>query len=672
MSQYIHYTFANNSSGITNFGTGGSTYNGSAVRNQYALNSVGHPVWGPLDANTDGIRVYGGLSNPYQHTWQVGLNVNQWWPMAGITDYQNGNDGKLFAAGGNNLYAYFHGVGSGSGYASTYNFTVEGTLSASCQLWVGTGNSAPVNMGAPSVGSEGRTYYVWPNWDVQLHTNYYLQLVINGSGMGLGSAYSIGNCIDTGSPCADDAVTGFPCGCYFYSWREDNTALNLSGGGNWKDDLPLWAGGAVPTASASGSTAAKAAVPQVQCPCKHLWIGFTGVSGSSTSQHIEFKVQISGIAGWVDNSEHWIADRPYTGQLEIWTRNPAGKSWSLGKIWPEKDGSFSFFVGSDTAEKRAYNVCFVNPGSAGPAPPSEAITAASGGPTPPNAAPIIAPGTHAAAVLNDGLHTIDVFGCNGTQPSALTHNTFDGTSWSGWILPGGDGTFNYSPCAVSRTPEYVSVYVVGTNGAVYETTYEGSNYVAWTNLGGQTAHGPACCSMAPLRNDIFVTGTNGAVFQKYYNDGVWSQWLTLGGKANSGPGACSYAANQLAVFVQGTDGYTWWRYWSGTAWSAWHSLGGPKVESTNHPAACGYNGKIYLFITTSNNKVAYREYNGAFWNSWVTDNTTIVSSPEVQITADGSTVHYFARGNDRAIWHRSFGTASEKWSDWESLGGNFP
>jgi hypothetical protein len=201
-----------------------------------------------MDANTDGIRVPAGISNPYQHTWQVGLNIHQWWPGAGCTDYQNGNDGKLFAAGGNQFYAYFHGLSNGclTGPSTIgYNFTVEGTLDATMELWVGTGDSKPVNQGAPYVGTSDapRTYYVWENWWPQLNTNYYLQLTISGSGVGLGTAYSLSNCIDTGPPCADDAVTGFPSGCYFYVWRENNEVLDLSTGQNWADDVVLWKGG---------------------------------------------------------------------------------------------------------------------------------------------------------------------------------------------------------------------------------------------------------------------------------------------------------------------------------------------------------------------------------------------------------------------------------------------
>lgn len=107
--------------------------------------------------------------------------------------------------------------------------------------------------------------------------------------------------------------------------------------------------------AAGGSTAA----PEVQCPCRHIWIGFEGATGSSASQKLEFKLRIVGQAGWVDNNEKWIPNKPYTGQLQAWCRNPAGKSWILGNFWPAKDGTFSFEIGSDTAEKRAYNVCFI-------------------------------------------------------------------------------------------------------------------------------------------------------------------------------------------------------------------------------------------------------------------------------------------------------------------------
>ena len=109
------------------------------------------------------------------------------------------------------------------------------------------------------------------------------------------------------------------------------------------------------TATAGKSTKA---APVIQCPCRHLVLSFAGIKGSSTSEKLEFEVKINGIAGWVNNNEQWIHGRPYTGELEIWCSN-AKKTWSLGKIWPAKDGTFSFIAGSTTAESRNYSVCFL-------------------------------------------------------------------------------------------------------------------------------------------------------------------------------------------------------------------------------------------------------------------------------------------------------------------------
>ena len=114
-------------------------------------------------------------------------------------------------------------------------------------------------------------------------------------------------------------------------------------------------GGATATVAAGKTTV----IPAIQCPCKHIVLGFKGGTSAKTSSKLEFEVQIVGQAGWVDNNEKWIHGRPYTGQLEIWCRDSKGKSWALGKIWPAKDGTFSFMVGSDTAETRYYNVRFL-------------------------------------------------------------------------------------------------------------------------------------------------------------------------------------------------------------------------------------------------------------------------------------------------------------------------
>ena len=117
-------------------------------------------------------------------------------------------------------------------------------------------------------------------------------------------------------------------------------------------------------AAKHGSTAATAGgattTGAVQCPCKHIWIGIAGVgkNSSATSQKLEFEVKINGVAGWVDNNDQWIANKPYTGQLEAWATDSKNKTWKLTNLWPDNKGNFSFLVNSDTVETRKYSVCF--------------------------------------------------------------------------------------------------------------------------------------------------------------------------------------------------------------------------------------------------------------------------------------------------------------------------
>jgi hypothetical protein len=251
MSQYLYYTFDQNSSTITNHGTGGSAYNGQAARAQYGKDSVGYPVWGPLTSNKDGIVVPGGISNPYQHTWQIGLNIKQYWPAIGVIDgILVGNDGKLWSAANDQFYGYIHEECNWDGTtlikSGIYHLSVEiqGASSLDVQFWLGVESAKPVKI-SPSPGSEGALYVDF-DYSLKLNTNYYLQISVNANGP-TGGEYCIGNCIQMGAGCNDASnCGGFPCGCYIYSWREDNTVLNLSGGGNWAEDVVKWKGGGPP------------------------------------------------------------------------------------------------------------------------------------------------------------------------------------------------------------------------------------------------------------------------------------------------------------------------------------------------------------------------------------------------------------------------------------------
>jgi hypothetical protein len=111
------------------------------------------------------------------------------------------------------------------------------------------------------------------------------------------------------------------------------------------------------TAATTAKAGTTSTTPVVNCPCRHIWLAFQGVNGSSVSQKIEFKLIVAGYAGYVDNNDIVIPGKPYTGLMQLWCKN-AKKSWPMFKFWPGKDGHFAFEIGSDTAESRTYSVCF--------------------------------------------------------------------------------------------------------------------------------------------------------------------------------------------------------------------------------------------------------------------------------------------------------------------------
>ena len=235
---YLWYTGFTNSTTITNHGSGGAAYNGTASSNLYKTNSVGHPMWGPVSGNADRIAVPGGIPNAHSHSWEFGINIQHWWPVNGVVDgILCGNDGKLWAASNDLFYGYLHEectyIDGVLNQLGTHYFTVElqgspGSLDV--EFWLGVGNNKPTKMTPDPIGTDdpGALYQQFGSFDLQLNTNYYFQVSVSASGGASGSDYYIGNCAQG---CADAFVSGFPCGCYIYCWREFDSVIDFSGGG---------------------------------------------------------------------------------------------------------------------------------------------------------------------------------------------------------------------------------------------------------------------------------------------------------------------------------------------------------------------------------------------------------------------------------------------------------
>ena len=151
--------------------------------------------------------------------------------------------------------------------------------------------------------------------------------------------------------------------------------------------------------------------------------------------------------------------------------------------------------------------------------------------------------------------------------------------WGGWQSLG--GVLTSSPCAVSRSPDALDVYVRGTDGAIWQrtTTNNGTSWSNWISLGGQVAPGtgPGASGWAN-REDVFVRATDGALWQKTWT-GTWSSWQSLGGKLTSSPAAVSRGTGLIDVCVRGTDGAVWLKSYN-NGWSGWSGVGGALASGT--------------------------------------------------------------------------------------------
>jgi hypothetical protein len=665
MAQYIHYTFGNNSSGITNFGTGGAAHNGHARRNQYAKNSLGHPIWGPMTDNADVISVDGGLSNPYQHTWQIGLNIRRFWPVAGVdgSGVLCGNDGKLFSYANDQYYAYLHQEGTYPPLRESgiYHFSVEltgigGYSNNSVQFYLGVGANRPVKIPS-NTGTEGRVYWDF-NYSLQLNTNYYFQISINLGGGVTGSDYYIGNCAPG---CRDTMVVGFPAGCYFYSWREDNTVLDLNGGGNWKDDVPLWAGGAIP-GGGGGTTPVK---PVPKCPCKHIWCAIAGAPTTSlykATVDVNKSSGIHGVQGWVTNAGGWIANKPDATAVSIVQRDPKGTLTTVGTIKPDAKGNFSGVIPSP---KKAGVYHYNAKGSSGNWGNDLTITWG-------------------------GILSLTSGGWEGSTPAACTPNTSElatlvrGTDnhvylkqqqhgvWGVWKGIGGTAYSGAGVGAASWGGDRIDVFVTGTDNKVWHAS--NANGWAWQTLTGISTSSLGATSDATNEVTVFCRGSDGACWYKEWNGSVWGSWTSLGGQllAESGPCACSLSTGRLDVFVTGTNGAVYHKYRAGGVWSStWESLSAGGFQTTASPGAAAIPASTQLAVFAQgkdNGHLYMLEWNDGAWDAaWLELGGTLATGTGPGVCSDGTNYHVFVTGTNAQIYH-AYGNG-DVWYAWENLGG---
>ena len=84
----------------------------------------------------------------------------------------------------------------------------------------------------------------------------------------------------------------------------------------------------------------------------------------------------------------------------------------------------------------------------------------------------------------------------------------------------------------------------------------------WEDLGGIMLDGPGAASWSSNRLDVFVRGTDNAMHQKWWNGTQWNGFANLGGIIVGSPAAVSWGPNRIDCFAAGTNNHMLHKWWA--------------------------------------------------------------------------------------------------------------
>ena len=203
--------------------------------------------------------------------------------------------------------------------------------------------------------------------------------------------------------------------------------------------------------------------------------------------------------------------------------------------------------------------------------------------------------------------------------------------WEGWWnLLGGRTSPGAHVTVVSRRPDFLDVFTVGTDGGAYTCAWEPSaGWRGWWRIG--TAVFPqgamiSAVSRSQDKLDIFATDVGGrvltAAWEPAFADGWHGWWELNGGRARPGAPvtAVSRSPDKLDVFVTGTDGGCYTAAWEPGFTDWWH--GWWRIHDAVFPqgayvgAVCRSQDKLDIFATDTGGRILSAAWEPAFSDGW--------------------------------------------------------
>lgn len=182
-----------------------------------------------------------------------------------------------------------------------------------------------------------------------------------------------------------------------------------------------------------------------------------------------------------------------------------------------------------------------------------------------------APSAVVTAAGHEGLAAFTIFGRGTDNALWYTTCTAEGptvTDCTGsWASLG--GVLSSAPGAVQNATETLSVYVRGSDGALWGRDQDSSGWSAWSRIGGALLSGTAPSAASADTTWVLVVGTN----RQLYIHHVGVTGFTAAGGATGGSPALVDSTSALVAFARGTDNALWYHQFLSSP-SGWHALGG--------------------------------------------------------------------------------------------------
>ncbi|MXP65237.1 hypothetical protein E0493_17975 [Roseomonas sp. M0104] len=295
---------------------------------------------------------------------------------------------------------------------------------------------------------------------------------------------------------------------------------------------------------------------------------------------------------------------------------------------------------------------------------------------------------HAVSRSRDKL---DIFFCDdkGRVMSAAWEPAMP-TWWQGfWHILGGMGAPGAPVTAVSRAPDHLDIFVVGTDNHVWTAAWRpDSGWLGWWRIGNETFPPSTpihVVSRSRDKLDIFACDVRGrvlsAAWEPAFADG-WHGWWHINGGMGA-PGApvttVSRAPDHLDIFVTGTDGGGWTAAWRpDSGWLGWWRIGGEAfpAKAPIHVVSRSRD-KLDIFACDVRGRVLSAAWEPAFadgWHGWwhINGGMGAPGAPVTTVSRAPDHLDIFVTGTDGGGWTAAWRPDSG-WLGWWRIGGEaFP